>query len=717
MRKLVTNIVPERILREAQLRALKTYSDVIECTYGPMGGYTTYAKTNVDNKTMAVSYYSKDGLTILKNVEVDQPIEALLKDELIDICSNVVKVIGDGTSSAVLLAYRIFQGMLDLHNQGYLRRNIIKAFKEIVEDMIERIDSNKRETTLDDIYNIALTSTNGNDEMAKIISQIYSEYGMGVWIEAQASSGPETIIKGYDGMIYDSGYLDPCFINNEDAHTCELNNPHIYVFESPIDTPDMISLFSLIIQKEINDPLQLYKLRQQGSAKQALKDPIILKDVLIICPFISRDANSYLDQLISAFTQTTAQNRLHLCVVSDMNDDPAKLIDIMKLTGAKFIKKYIDPEQYKIDKKNDFAPTPNNIKTFAGTAEKVIIDSVSTRIINPAKMRDENGTLTTFFRNYVDELKDILAKKKETREDIVNIVKLERRIHNILGNIVDLYIGGIGTSDRKSLADFVDDAILNCRSAAKDGVGYGASFEALKVAYEMARYYDKVFDEDDSAFIKTKHKMMNIVLESYMSIVYLLYKDKYISKKYAVEKIIESVSTDEGLDRGPLNVITDEYDGQVLTSIKTDIAILDSLSKIITIIFDTNQYLVPTPQFNCYTENEELVVDGRSNSIKLDTYLGKEEKEITSPPFTSDVDPNHPHKPDPNTPKEPVEEHKSKPILTDEEINSLLNTTVEEETPKQEINPSHDPVADERIEAVNKELREKGFLVTIGKDI
>lgn len=692
MRKLVTNIVPEKILRKAQLRALETYSSVIECTYGPMGGYTTYAKTNIDNKTMAVSYYSKDGLTILKNVEVDQPIEALLKDELIDICSNVVKVIGDGTSSAVLLAYRIFKSMLELYDQGHSRRDIIKAFKELVNEMTERIESNGRETTLEDIYNIVLTSTNGNEDMAKMISQIYSEYGMGVWIEAQASSGPETIIKGYDGMIYDSGYLDPCFINNEDTHTCELNNPQIYVFESPIDTPEMISLFSLIIQKEINDPLQLYKMRQSAGGKQ-FKDPITLKDVLIICPFISRDANSYLDQLISAFTQATSQNRLHLCIISDMNDDPAKLIDIMKLTGAKFIKKYIDPEQYKIDKKNDFAPTPNNIKTFAGTAEKVIIDSVSTRIINPSKMRDENGKLTTFFRNYVDELKDILAKKKETREDIVEIVKLERRIHNILGNIVDLYIGGIGTADRKSLADFVDDAILNCRSAAKDGVGYGASFEAYKVAHELSQYYKSIYREDDSQFIRTKRLLMNHILAAYLSIVYLLYKDQNIPEKQLVESLMDSVSTDEGLEKGPLNIITGEYDGKVLTSIKTDIAILDSLSKIITIIFDTNQYLVPTPQFNCYTEDEELKVDGRSKSSIFPPNWNKireEIRETSAPPFTSDVDPNHPHKPDPNTPKEPVEE----------------------EIPQQEINPSSGPVANERIEAVNKELREKGFLVT-----
>ena len=102
MRNLITNVVPEHLLRQAQLRALKVYSDVIECTYGPMGGFTAYSKTNIDNKSMAVSYYSKDGLTNLKNVEVDQPIEALLKDELIDICSNVVKVIKKDIGNVLL---------------------------------------------------------------------------------------------------------------------------------------------------------------------------------------------------------------------------------------------------------------------------------------------------------------------------------------------------------------------------------------------------------------------------------------------------------------------------------------------------------------------------------------------------------------------------------------------------------------------------------------
>ena len=710
MRELITNIVPENLLRKAQLRAFKTYSDVIECTYGPRGGYTAYAKTNVDNKSMAVSYYSKDGLTVLKNVEVDQPIEALLKDELIDICTNVVKIIGDGTSSAVLLSYRIFEGMLYLVNErGYKKRDIIQAFKELVEEMSDRIKTRGNEATIDDIYNIALTSSNGDETIANMISDIYMEYGMDVWIEPQASSGPETVIKGYDGMVYDSGYLDPCFINNEENHTCELRDPHIYVFESPIDTPEMIKLFSMIIQKEVNEPL--IKIQEYQKRNKPIPEGFALKDVLIICPFISRDANSYLDSIISAFTQTSVENRFHLCIVSDMNDDPAKLIDIMKLTGAKFIKKYIDPAQYEEDKKSGFAPTAKNINTFFGSAEKVIINNVSTRIINPSKMRDEDGKLTLFFVNYVAELKDILAKKEETRTDIVDIVKLKRRIHNILGNMVDLYIGGIGTSDRKSMADFIEDAILNCRSAVKEGVGYGASFDALIVANEMLKHYETLADDKDtfSSFVKLKAEMAAIIMSSYINIVAKLYEDYYPSHDKCIKSILESISTEENQERGPLNIITGEYDKSVLTSIQTEIAILESLSKIITIVFNTNQYLVPTPQFNCYTEkdsmtvtdpninknesdestdyteltnierpiipsynfipvkdestdNQTLSVNSDSKFIKISDDLNEINERMVvkhvdeGPNFSSDLDPEHPRKKSDDIEKEPVED-------------------------------------------------------------
>ena len=103
----VTNIVPEAQLRKAQLRALKIFADAVSCTYGPMGGYTAYSLGDTNQKAKGiVSNYTKDGFTVLKHVDVDKPIEYLLKTEIRDICTRVIKVIGDGTTSATMLSTR-----------------------------------------------------------------------------------------------------------------------------------------------------------------------------------------------------------------------------------------------------------------------------------------------------------------------------------------------------------------------------------------------------------------------------------------------------------------------------------------------------------------------------------------------------------------------------------------------------------------------------------
>ena len=96
MMKMATNVVNEKQLREAQLRALELFANAVSCTYGPMGGYTCYSKQDPSNNLKAiVSYYTKDGFTVLKNVDTDKPIECLLKDDIRTICTQVIKTISD----------------------------------------------------------------------------------------------------------------------------------------------------------------------------------------------------------------------------------------------------------------------------------------------------------------------------------------------------------------------------------------------------------------------------------------------------------------------------------------------------------------------------------------------------------------------------------------------------------------------------------------------
>lgn len=626
--ELITNIVDEHKLRAAQLRALKLFSDTLKKTYGPMGGYTLWSLQDTSKKAnIILSNYTKDGLQVLKRVDCDKPIESILKEEIRTICTNVVKKIGDGTTSATILSYYVFRGLLALHKKGYKKREIIESFKQILAEGSKRIEENGHECTLDDIYNIAFTSTDGNEEIAKIIRGIYEESGMDVFIDVSASSTDDTVVKTYNSMVYNSGYLDPAFANMDikgkdikdgfaGASACELNNLHVYVFESPIDTPNMINIVRLIFEKEIIEPTR--KANKLYNQNKEIPDSVKPNATLIISPRISRDANSYIDELIVSMTQIPPEKRPKFCMVTNLENDNQYLTDIATLTGAKFIKKYIDPKTYEMDKRKGLAVKDNgsNILDFAGSAEKAIIDSTTTRIINPKYMYDENGEYTTLFNEYISKLEDILRTYQETKEDSVKIGRLKRRINILKSNMVDLYVGGIGSSDRVPLTDSVEDAVLNCRSAAAEGVGYGANYEGLRVFNKMDIELQNKYNENkDDKKAEIDALVSSIVVRAYWRLVAAIYEPYFENETKALEMVRFMLAAEDHSYRKPFNIITEEFDDKVLTSIKTEPSILDSISRIVSILFNTNQFVLPDPRFNIYKDMDTSIYDNLDMDI------------------------------------------------------------------------------------------------------
>ena len=638
--KVVTNIVEEDALRKAQLRALKIFSDAVSKTYGPMGGYTAYSLMDSNSKLKAVMHnYTKDGFTVLKHVDVDKPIESLIKDEIRDICAQVIKKVGDGTTSATMMSYFLFRRLYDLHrNAGIPKRSIIKLFKEMIAEGSKRIVEHGHDATVDDIYNIALTSLNGNEEMANIIKGIYEDSGMDVFIDVSISNTTDHTIKTYNGMSYESGYIDPAFVNNAVDQTCELINPKVYVFESPIDTPDMINNVRMILDKETFQPVA--EMQKAMQANKQYKGPRP-RAVIIISPHISRDANSFIDSLISQFTSTSVEHRFPICLVTNIANDNNFLTDIMNMTGAKFIKKYIDPKAYENDKVINLAPTESNITTFGGEAEKIIVDALTTRIINPKNMYDKDGNHTEFFKNYIDQLEVQLKMYEETREELVKIGNLKRRINILKANMVELYIGGIGIADRDALKDSVEDAVLNCRSAAKDGVGYAANFEGLRAFNELDSEIlekkkeveaDENASAEDKYIASLRYTITSVILSSYVELcsnIYLPYYDydEDLARKMVFASITFDPSQYNLKEQCPFNIIDEAFDAKVLTSIQTEPVMLDAISRIITLLFDTNQFIVPDPRFNVYSM--DAVEEGYQNpddTMVVDTTKKNEEK-------------------------------------------------------------------------------------------
>ena len=284
--KMYSNIVPEEKVREVQKETLNIISDALCKSFGPKGSSTAFVK-NIDPKgANVVVEHTKDGHTIVKNIQFLHPIERSVQDILTDLTRHVVNEVGDGTTSAIILCKTVFDKLCD--NNVIIENSpadTMKRIDSIVKEVSNRIISKGRECTLDDIYNIALISTNNNEEIAGSLKAIYEKYGMDVFIDVGISTQTENIVKEYDGMTLDTGYTDICFINNKQDNCSYIKNPRIYCFNDPIDTPEMTTMVETIIDNNIT---RAYK-------PNSVYEPI---PTVIFCKSISPDTASYFEKIV-----------------------------------------------------------------------------------------------------------------------------------------------------------------------------------------------------------------------------------------------------------------------------------------------------------------------------------------------------------------------------------------------------------------------------------
>ena len=262
--------------------------------------------------------------------------------------------------------------------------------------------------------------------------------------------------------------------------------------------------------------------------------------------------------------------------------------DIAKMCGAPFIKKYLNPELQQLDIEKGLAPTLETITDFCGSAEMVEADQLKTKIINPVKMFNEDGSYSEEYKSMLSYLETQVEKCKQEDAGIEQISRAKRRLNSFKGNMVDFLVGGVTLADRANLKASVEDAVLNCRSASRDGVGYGANFMAWQVLNEIK-------NEDSQDADKDGFKVLYLAYEKLLDTLYSsVYPDKSVTIiHYAIK---------EGC---PLNIATNEFDKKVLSSIKSDVIILETIEKILTLMYTCNQYLVQDPLHNSYIANEK----------------------------------------------------------------------------------------------------------------
>lgn len=564
-----SNVVEKEALRRIQSETLAIISDALLKSFGP------YGSNSIIGKDGALSRYTKDGHTILSNLQFVDPIAKAVHADIEEETLAQAKKVGDSTTSITLLSSAIFDALSAYEREhNYRPASIVKAFKNVAEMIKNKIKENGREATIEDMYNITLIATNGDENLAKILNQVYESYGLDVYIDVKASMNGTTYLKEINGMTMECGFLDPTLINDTTKNTVDIKNPKIYAFKDPIDTAEMGMFLDAILVKNILKPI-------------SEKKPENVVPTIIMAPRISRDYSAYMDTLMASIAQAPAANRGILNIITDIQGcDMEQFEDICDLCGCKYIKKYLDPEIQKKDIEAGLAPTPNNIETFAGEAELVSSDAYKTTFVNPKKMFNSNGEHSELFNQRTDYLQKQIEKLTVEGNTTTEIYTLKKRLNSLKGKMVEIYIGGVTIADRDAERDLLEDAVLNCRSAAINGVGYAANFEGYRAALSVT--------EDELTGIEAD--IADILVKQYYEIIYALYDSVGEEEIDNPHEIIKQCI----VHGCPYNITTGKYDSKVLTSIDTDICIIDTISKIITIMVTANQFILPTINMNNY---------------------------------------------------------------------------------------------------------------------
>lgn len=598
--QLISNVINHKHLSDLYMSILDDLSNILVRSYGPYGSNSLIQK---GPDTFPI--YTKDGHTILSNVKYHNIVERTITSNILSITEYIVKHVGDGTTSAVLLSRNILDGLLGYQQQAIIDNDkpvapvtIIRVFKEIVNKMVKIIQSNAQEFSVEDTpFYISMISTNGDNDISNQIQSLYKELGKDVYISLETTSQKEDILSIYDGLVLESGLIEECYINDPEKKICQISRPHIYTFTDPIDTPEMILYFETIVKKNIYDPLTWKKTEEEPDAPEIVP-------TVIIAPRISRDASVFMDQITGTMSKMTGgmvRHRPPLLIITNLDSvDQDQYSDIMTMCGCPPIRKYINPEIQKKDQEAGTAPTIHNVERFYGTCDMVEADNYKTSFFNPAMMFEEetgsDGTVSKkhspLYQSLIGYLENELSIAKENKADYTEIHHLKKRLNSLKAVFVEWHVGGVSPSDRDQRMSTIDDAVKNCRSAARDGVGMGANMEGLRAILTIMKDEPAVPTEIEAV-------IRYIIRDAYIETISELYKYYFLPEE------LEARICDMACDGKAKNL--DDPDNPVISSIQTDIMILEGISNLITIMATSNQYICPQPMDTTVYRADEAI--------------------------------------------------------------------------------------------------------------
>jgi chaperonin GroEL len=422
--------------RDRLLRGVDILAEAVKVTLGPKG------RNVVLDKSYGAPRITKDGVTVAKEIELEDKFENMGAQMLKEVASKTSDVAGDGTTTATVLAQAIVkEGAKSVAagaNPMDLKRGIDLAVQTVVDQLKSK---SKKVTNNDEIAQVGTVSANGDTEIGKMIAAAMEKVGKEGVITVEEAKSLATELDVVEGMQFDRGYISPYFITNADKMVAELEDAYILISEKKLSSlQPVLPLLEAIVQAG--------------------------KPLLIIAEDIEGEA-------LATLVVNKLRGGLKVAAVKAPgfgDRRKAMLEDIATVTSGSLISE-------------DLGIKLENVTlNMLGRAKRVLIDKDNTTIIDGAgKKKDIEARIN-----------QIKAQIEDTTSDY-DKEKLQERLAKLAGGVAIIKVGGSTEVEVKERKDRVDDALHATRAAVEEGIVPGGGVALLRAAKRL----DKIESENE----------------------------------------------------------------------------------------------------------------------------------------------------------------------------------------------------------------------------
>lgn len=425
--------------REMLKAGADALADAVKVTLGPKG------RNVVIEKKFGAPKITKDGVTVAKEIELDDAFENAGAQLVKSVASKTGDDAGDGTTTATVLAQAILnEGMKNVAagaNPLDVKRGIDKAVAKVVESI--KSQAEKVEDNYDKIEQVATISANNDPEIGKLIADGMRAVTVNGVITIEDGKTNETHLKTVEGMQFDRGYLSPYFVTDTEKMECAMEKPYILIYDKKIST---LKDFLPILEPAV----------QTG------------RPLLVIAEDVDSEA-------LTTLVVNRLRTQLKICAVKAPGfGDRRKAIleDIAILTGGVVIseEKGLKLEQATI--------------VMLGTAEKVTVNKDNTTIVNGAGEAQ-------LIKDRINQIKSEIANTTSSYDK----EKLQERLAKLSGGVCVLEVGASSETEQKEKKDRCDDALCATRAAIEEGIVTGGGVAYIRAQEALAGLEGENADE------------------------------------------------------------------------------------------------------------------------------------------------------------------------------------------------------------------------------